>query len=158
MHKKALETLLNLSKEGPLKGIKPTIEYLKEITSKPLILEYSKWVIETDPILGLEIFTRDDISFTNDEVSEFLDKFSGSDLINLNIRVQFLENIVKGSKDSELHNKLILNYLDILKLDIDDKKLKDNTRDKLKLFLQKSSNYAPDKLLSYFSDKGFFFI
>lgn len=156
MHKIALDLLKKLSEEDILKGLRPTIDYLLGIDDKELILEYSKWVLIKDPTEGLEIFDRDNIAFSNNEILKFIETVSpNSNSESLNMKIAFLEKIIKGSKDPELHNLLIISYQHLIKLNEIEQKDQPQIRTKLRTFLKQSKHYIAIKFMNKFTGDEF---
>lgn len=48
---------LGQQSDGPLRGVVPTIRYLQRLGLDhfDLVLLYSRWVLETDPVHGMEV-------------------------------------------------------------------------------------------------------
>lgn len=54
---------LGQQKEGPLRGVMPTIRYLQRLGLDhfDLVLLYSHWVLESDPIRGMDVSSRHEV-------------------------------------------------------------------------------------------------
>eukprot|EP01087_Luapelamoeba_hula_P018206 TRINITY_DN5848_c0_g1_i2.p1 TRINITY_DN5848_c0_g1~~TRINITY_DN5848_c0_g1_i2.p1 ORF type:complete len:877 (+),score=139.65 TRINITY_DN5848_c0_g1_i2:141-2771(+) len=165
MHRKALEFLAqagNSNKAGPLNGPGATIRYLSRLDAEylPLILEFSKWVLQLAPREALQIFTDREPSqkLPAKPVVEHIQALAP------NVLTPYLEYaILEGETDPELHNSLILNYLTVLRtLREDNPKpsrpvpagsepgLLGALRKKLLVFLETSTHYTPQKILTHF--------
>jgi len=149
MHEQSLELLKRLSNSSEseqLQGIQPTIDYLSEIKDDDLLLKYAGWVLLKEPMNGLKIFDKSNLPA--EEILEYFDTLKLSDATKLQMKIAFLENIVKKSQEPETHNQLILLYLQIIRQNAVEESIKDSIRPKLKEFLIKSQYYTPEKLLS----------
>ncbi|WVQ93507.1 hypothetical protein IAU59_000581 [Kwoniella sp. CBS 9459] len=153
MHGKALKLLHELAKdeEDKLDRYPPTIRYLQKLgpSELDLIFDSSKWILEEDPKLALQIFTADEPeveSLPRVEVMRFLEKN------NREACVGYLEHIINtlGEDGSEFHDKLGELYLGRVKAA--EKKGDDDERegtfDTLLGFLEESQQYRPYRLLS----------
>lgn len=148
MHEQSLELLKRLSNSSEseqLQGIQPTIDYLSEIKDDDLLLKYAGWVLLKEPMNGLKIFDKSNLPA--EEILEYFDTLKLSDATKLQMKIAFLENIVKKSQEPETHNQLILLYLQIIRQNAVEESIKDSIRPKLKEFLIKSQYYTPEKLL-----------
>ena len=66
MHRAALELLQrNATRPGPLNGTTPTVEYLQKLGPEhlDLIVDFSKWVLASNPREGLTIFIEDNAQY-----------------------------------------------------------------------------------------------
>ncbi|KAI9247454.1 vacuolar sorting protein 39 domain 2-domain-containing protein [Phascolomyces articulosus] len=112
------ETILSDKKqgqqtEGPLRGVLPTIRYLQRLglDQFELVLKYSRWVLEKDPVHGMDIFI-DDLAevetFPRDKVLHHLQSISDD------LAIQYLEYIIHELRDTlpDFHNRLAIAYLD----------------------------------------------
>jgi Vam6/Vps39-like protein vacuolar protein sorting-associated protein 39 len=162
LHRTALNLLKSISKDEstPLFGIKPTIDYLKKIKDKNLILEFAKWVIFENPKEGLDIFIREkdeNIEFEYSEILSFIEEMTKDSGVepseSILLKISFLEKIVENSTNSDVHNYLILFYSQFLKFENLNANVKKTTQEKLKKFLMESKHYNPGKLLSTFLGK-----
>ncbi|KAI8342574.1 vacuolar sorting protein 39 domain 2-domain-containing protein [Chlamydoabsidia padenii] len=138
------QSKLGQQSDGPLRGVVPTIRYLQRLGLDhfDLVLLYSRWVLETDSVHGMEIFI-DDLaeveSFPRNRVLHHLASISD------NLTIQYLEYIMDELHDQtpEFHNRLAIAYLDKIKADH-----KNTTRGKLLQFLAESTHYRAEKILS----------
>jgi hypothetical protein len=150
-HKKALDILISKgeSPDESMYGPYHIITYLQKLnkTDFNLVLEYSVWVIEHYPEESLEIFTYE--KFSGDEVLrgmivDHLEKYSKD------VCIKYLDYIIHKLNDTnpENHNKLATFYLE----KILSQNEKDNERkvyeEKLKDFLEESTEYSPNLILS----------
>jgi Vam6/Vps39-like protein vacuolar protein sorting-associated protein 39 len=180
MHRAALELLAKLGQgprsASALSGPQETIKYLRELTKDhfALILEFSKWVLAAAPKDALQIFTekrKDPLPVA--QVLAHI-KTNAPSMV-----LQYLEWIVLIGKDvtPDFHNELIFIYLDTivaLKKDLAiasaggfavmgtqgdlsaktragaEGGLLGETRRKLVQFLESSTYYNPEKMLSRF--------
>ena len=167
-HKKSLNLLMSCNLQGPgsLRDPIHTIDYLQKLGPNhlPLILEFSKWVINSNQEEGLKIFTED-----VQEV-ELLDREKVLDFIKEEIPDQvipYLKAIMInwGETKSIFHNELILCYKEkVLRLleSYNKKKFEERPkaghepgklgmlRRELISFLENSLHYKPEKLISSF--------
>ena len=167
-HKKALNLLMtcNIQASGPLRDPVHTIDYLQKLGPDhlPLILEFSKWVINKVPEEGLKIFTED-----LQEV-EFLDREKVLDYIKRefpDLVIPYLKAIMInwGENKSQFHNELITCYKnEVFRLLEPYRKKRFEERPKagqepgrlgtlrreLISFLENSQHYKPEKLISNF--------
>ncbi|ORZ15111.1 vacuolar sorting protein 39 domain 2-domain-containing protein [Absidia repens] len=98
--------------DGPLRGVVPTIRYLQRLGLDyfDLVLLYSRWVLESDPVHGMDIFI-DDLaeveSFPRSRVLHHLASISDD------LTIQYLEYIMDELHDQtpEFHNRLAIAYL-----------------------------------------------
>ncbi|KAI8096965.1 vacuolar sorting protein 39 domain 2-domain-containing protein [Halteromyces radiatus] len=151
LHSNALDLLSKLGQQtdGPLRGVLPTIRYLQRLGLDhfDLVLQYSRWVLESDPIHGMDIFI-DDLaeveSFPRDRVLHHLASISD------NLTIQYLEYIMDDLHDQtpDFHNRLAIAYLDKIKADQVSEDEKTRIRTKLLQFLADSTHYRAEKILS----------
>ncbi|CAO3623144.1 unnamed protein product [Cunninghamella blakesleeana] len=151
LHSNALGLLSRLGQQpdGPLRGVLPTIRYLQRlgVDHFDLVLQYSKWVLETDPSYGMDIFI-DDLgeveSFPRDRVLHHLASISDD------LAIQYLEYIMNELHDKtpEFHNRLAIAYLDKIKSNQVSEEEKITTRTKLLHFLVESTYYKTEKILA----------
>ncbi|KAI7867673.1 CNH domain-containing protein [Spinellus fusiger] len=164
LHAQALDLLETLGQqtEGPLRGVMPTIRYLQRLGQSQfdLVLKYSRWVLQKDPVSGMDIF-MDDLAevetFPRDQVVSHLESIS-SDLA-----IQYLEYILEELHDKlpYFHNKLAIAYLDKIKLEAGQGKMARDAfitlsdsgkipalRARLLAFLTESGYYRAEKILS----------
>ncbi|CAG8539118.1 8928_t:CDS:10, partial [Acaulospora morrowiae] len=163
LHRKSLELLKKLGQsEGPMSGTFHTILYLQRLGVEhfDLMLEYAKWVMDTDPERGMDIFIDDHLeieSLPRDKVLSFLEGFS------YDLCITYLEHIIYELEDqtSNHHNKLITTYLNKiqqLSSQIPPEDSEGNERGlllesievttkKLLKFLEESTHYKVEKIL-----------
>ncbi|KAL9656228.1 hypothetical protein ABK040_007843 [Willaertia magna] len=189
LHDKALELLKQLGDKSSnfssntsdtnmvysdLMGVMPTIKYLQELENNivtnsnnnnnqqllQLILEFSKWVLQTEPLRGLKIFQVPKCPYGFNEILTHLDLFDHS----LAMKIAYLEHLIKVEKSTEsnLHNQLLLFYLEYVtkyssiqsNYEMDNNNhLLFNVKDikyRMKDFLIYSQYYHPEKMLSKF--------
>ncbi|KAL6054782.1 Vam6/Vps39-like protein [Balamuthia mandrillaris] len=170
LHGKALSLLAKLGqgpRQGnPLHGTSETIKYLRDLDPNhlALVLEFSKWVLQTTPREGLAIFTdrSPDKMLPPDKVLAHIAPIAPS------LVVPYLEFIIneRDEKGATFHNELIFHYLrTVLQLKDDatykrqtgglipagtEPGLLGETRRKLIGFLNFSVYYNPEKMLSRF--------
>jgi tetratricopeptide (TPR) repeat protein len=168
LHERALVLLRQLgegskSKDGSaytdMLGVRQTIRYLQELRdNNALILEFSKWVLKKEPILGLKIFQTKDCPFDVKDVLAHLESIDGQ---KLTMSIAYLEHIIRVEKNMEpdLHNQLIILYLTFIthpesrEVDPETKKPTfelDEIQKRLKLFLSESQHYNAERMLSKF--------
>ncbi|KAF9585929.1 Vacuolar morphogenesis protein 6 [Lunasporangiospora selenospora] len=151
-HQKALELLKTIhTVPGEMYGVLPTVTYLQRLGADylNLIMEYGTWVLELDPITGMKIFIDDEPeidTLPRSRIIAYLERLS------LNLCVMYLEHVIHGLNDqtSEFHNTLVVSYLTQIQRDSaagnDDSVHK--TRLKLLQFLDESTNYKAERILS----------
>eukprot|EP00042_Codosiga_hollandica_P055770 m.788291 g.788291 ORF g.788291 m.788291 type:complete len:902 (-) comp59192_c1_seq12:2409-5114(-) len=168
MHLQALDTLAkNKEKPGPLFGYGPTVEYLQQLGAEDieLIVEYSKWVFKADKEAAFSILASPDYpnakTWPQDRVLAHL-KIVAPDMV-----LRYLEHCIEvwGQSSQDFHNKLLHTYFDEIGPAMQDylRTVGDRfpppppgsepaglgeKRLKLLRFLQKSSSYAPEQILS----------
>ncbi|KAL1915253.1 uncharacterized protein VTP21DRAFT_7529 [Calcarisporiella thermophila] len=164
LHRKALDLLKEIgqSGEGPLRGIWPTVSYLQRLDSEhlDLILEYSTWVLEVDPENGMQIFMDEYPGveeLPRERVLEHLETFS------LDLSIQYLEYIIHnlGDETPDLHNRLISSYLAKMQEhgELDGQahyEEMSSERRKLLLFLEQSTYYRAERVLSQLPIDGLY--
>jgi len=167
LHRKALELLAKVGQapaaHNELHGPSETIKYLRELGPEhlSLIIEFSKWVLQSESLPGLSIFTErsEAMMLPPDQILSHLQANSPS------LVTPYLEFLMaRGVKEALFHNELVLNYLDtILKLKQDpayksvgydiagrEHGALGQTRRKLLSFLETSTFYEPEKMLPRF--------
>ncbi|KAL0481518.1 vacuolar protein sorting protein VPS39 [Acrasis kona] len=152
LHEQALQLLKNLSRSESkeMSGVNPTIQYLTQLKTRPdLIMSYSKWVLAQEPLRALGIFTRSDCPIDVYMVLKHLETCDDS----ISLRISYLEHLIHKdrSTDPELHNRLVLLYLQYGVsppahglFDVN------NISQRRKKFLIDSQHYNPEKMLSKF--------
>ncbi|CAG8564725.1 9381_t:CDS:10, partial [Ambispora gerdemannii] len=169
LHQKSLELLkmLGQSSEGPMKGTFHTIIYLQKLGPDyfDLILEFASWVLEANPVEGMEIFIDDHPEvekLPRDKILKYLEQFSPD------LCIIFLEHIIHelGDQTSDYHNRLIMAYLNKLRRlhneieingdsEIIQKSLVETDK-KLLDFLDESYFYKAEKILGQLRFDDFF--
>ncbi|WVF65869.1 hypothetical protein IAT40_000606 [Kwoniella sp. CBS 6097] len=153
MHSKALKLLHELAKdeEDKLDRYPPTIRYIQKLGSSELdlIFESSKWILDEDPKMALQIFTADEPeveSLPRADIMRFLEK------TNQEACVGYLEHVINtlGEDGSDFHDKLGELYLGRVKAaeQKHDEDERENTYDTLLGFLEESQQYRPYRLIS----------
>ncbi|KAI8335046.1 vacuolar sorting protein 39 domain 2-domain-containing protein [Chlamydoabsidia padenii] len=131
------QSKLGQQTDGPLRGVIPTIRYLQRLGLDhfDLVLFYSRWVLESDPVRGMDIFI-DDLAqvehFPRDRIIQHLTTISD------HLTIQYLEYIMDELHDQtpDFHNRLAIAYLQKIKMD------------QLLQFLADSTYYRAEKILS----------
>ncbi|XP_058847250.1 vam6/Vps39-like protein isoform X1 [Acipenser ruthenus] len=174
LHEKGLQVLLDQSTKAnsPLKGHERTVQYLQRLGVENLgiIFEFAPWVLKICPEDGLKIFTEDLTeveTLPRKEVLSFLKEGFKE------LAIPYLEHIILvwDEVGSEFHNCLIQLYLErvqVLMKEYLNSLPEDESpvaagneegelgefRNKLLNFLEISSNYEPDRLISDFPFDG----
>ncbi|XP_016340913.1 vam6/Vps39-like protein isoform X1 [Sinocyclocheilus anshuiensis] len=174
LHQKALQVLLDQSTKAnsPLKGHERTVQYLQRLGVENLgiIFEFSPWVLKICPEDGLKIFTEDLTeveTLPRDKVLNFLKEGFQE------LAIPYLEHIIHLWDETrpEFHNVLIQLYLEkvqgLMKVYLNS--LPEGVpavaagkeagelgeyRSKLLSFLEVSSSYEPERLISDFPFDG----
>ncbi|XP_056111844.1 vam6/Vps39-like protein isoform X1 [Rhinichthys klamathensis goyatoka] len=174
LHQKALQVLLDQSTKAnsPLKGHERTVQYLQRLGVENLgiIFEFSPWVLKICPEDGLKIFTEDLTeveTLPRDKVLNFLKEGFKE------LAIPYLEHIIYMWEETrpEFHNVLIQLYLEkvqgLMKVYLNS--LPEGVsavaagkeagelgefRNKLLTFLEVSSSYEPERLISDFPFDG----
>lgn len=163
MHRHALELLRKfgqgLAEEeddvaSHLRGPRRTVAYLQHLSPNmiDLILEFAEWPLREDPELGMEIFladTENAETLPRHRVADFLQE------IDTTLAVRYLEHVIDELNDMspDLHQRLLMLYLDILKKHrsgewkFDSEGIFVLWKEKFLEFLQSSSQYSPAKML-----------
>ncbi|GLB44890.1 putative rab guanyl-nucleotide exchange factor [Lyophyllum shimeji] len=158
MHAQALALLKQLGeKEDHLEDkLAPSIHYLQKLGPEHLqrIFESSRWIFATDPNMGFEIFTSEDVELPRQEVSDFL---AG---IDPKISARFLEYIIqeRDEQTPAFHDRLAELYLNMT---LSAKKRGDEpTRTevytKLLQFVSSNHHYSVDRLYGALSSTDLF--
>ncbi|KAG0022469.1 Vam6/Vps39-like protein [Entomortierella chlamydospora] len=160
-HLKALELLKSVhSLPGDMHGILPTVHYLQRlgVDNLNLILEFSPWILELDPLVAMKVFIDDEPeidTLPRYKIISFLERLS------LDLCVMYLEHVIHELNDqtSEYHNTLVVSYLAQIQRDMamegkDDSVQK--TRTKLLQFLDESTFYKAERILSRLPVDGCF--
>ncbi|KAK9711159.1 Vacuolar morphogenesis protein 6 [Basidiobolus ranarum] len=126
-----------------------------------LVLEFSPWVLQTDPEQGLSIFTEDMsevVAQPRARVIEHLHHYAPE------MCIPYLEHIIHelDDKNSEFHNSLIILYLNKIMEDEHDHIIgsvtedDNSTRQKLIKFLNESTSYKAEKILGQLTTDGLY--
>ncbi|XP_022091314.1 vam6/Vps39-like protein [Acanthaster planci] len=176
LHRKALDLLLRQSQKpnSPLKGHERTVAYLQRLGHEHMdtICEYAKWVLKAHPEDGLKIFTEDIPEVESLPRIRVLDYLM---TVVKRLTVPYLEHVILtcGDTTPEFHNRLIHLYREMVQ-----EKMADylhtlpegqlppragtepgefgELRRKLLFFLETSSSYIPERLLTHFPFDGFY--
>ena len=127
-HRRALELLAEHgqgSPEGhPLHGVLATVEYLRALGAEhqSIVLEFSRWVLRSNPEMGLTIFSEPLPGVTPLPVETVLlhlkpfDEDAQHDSAKSEeggLRIAYLEHVIaQGETKAQYHNELVLLYLD----------------------------------------------
>ena len=150
LHRQALEMLQkfghadSIEETDPqLHGTARTVAYLQNLPPElvDLILEFSKWPLEKDPNLGMEVFLADTENAENlprMKVFAFLEEYDHA------LALQYLEHVIDELNDQtpELHQKLLDLYLERLK-----ESPNEEVQTKFLTLLKSSTMYSPSKIL-----------
>ena len=150
LHRQALEMLQkfgqadNIEETDPqLHGPARTVAYLQNLPPElvDLILEFSKWPLEKNPSLGMEIFLADTENAENlprMKVFAFLEECDHA------LALRYLEHVIDELNDQnpELHQKLLDLYLERLK-----ESPNEEVQMKFLTLLKSSTMYSPSKIL-----------
>ncbi|ORX99906.1 hypothetical protein K493DRAFT_335529 [Basidiobolus meristosporus CBS 931.73] len=165
LHRKSLQLLTKLGRSSgnPLSGCSSTVIYLQKlgVDDFDLVLEFSPWVLQTDPELGLSIFTEDMsevVAQPRARVVEHLDHYAPD------LCIPYLEHIIHELEDNnpEFHNTLIILYLNNVMNAENDQIVEpvtedhNSTRQKLIKFLTESTFYKAEKILGQLTTDGFY--
>lgn len=174
LHQKALQVLLDQSTKAnsPLKGHERTVQYLQRLGVENLgiIFEFSPWVLKICPEDGLKIFTEDlpEVeTLPRDKVLNFLKEGFKE------LAIPYLEHIITvwDEKGPEFHNVLIQLYLERVQSLMKEylNSLPEGVptvaagkepgtlgefRHNLLSFLEQSTSYEPERLISNFPFDG----
>lgn len=111
LHTKALELLRTHFQDSPISGYEKTVQYLQHLGQDhiEIILQYSRWVLENEPELGLKIFTAD-LPETEQLDRSVVLEFLRNNFLQLEI--PYLEHLVHfwNDKTSFFHTTLLLRY------------------------------------------------
>ncbi|KAF2154311.1 hypothetical protein K461DRAFT_223131 [Myriangium duriaei CBS 260.36] len=152
LHRQALELLLQFGKNEAeeeimpaLRGPSRTVAYLQQLPPEmiDIILEFSKWPLETTPEAGMEIFVADTEnaeSLPRDRVVAHLSSMSPS------LSLKYLEHIINelGDQSANFHQMLVDAYLAEMKSSASSDKV-DVDKTKLESFLRQSMSYNKAK-------------
>ncbi|KAI9882587.1 MAG: Diphthamide biosynthesis protein 1 [Watsoniomyces obsoletus] len=173
LHRQALELLRRFgqsteSEEAPtaLRGPRRTVAYLQTLPPDfiDLILEFARWPLETDPGLGMEVFTADTENAENlprEKVLRFLQD------IHSMLAVTYLEHIIHELNDltPDFHQRLVNLYLEgLMHHDASEQEGVDGQldvqewREKLLSFLKSSNQYSTGRTFNLLPKDGAFFL
>ncbi|KAF8486196.1 hypothetical protein DFH94DRAFT_623079 [Russula ochroleuca] len=148
MHPKALELLRHLSeKETDMKDkLGPSISYLQRLSPEYLdtIFQYSKWILNENAEMALEIFTSEEVELPPQHVANFLES------ANRKFCARYLEFLIEERHEESYiyHDRLAELYL---KMTVDTKKGDAESRNraygKLLLFADNTTHFRIDRLL-----------
>jgi len=155
LHRQALERLQKFGKaeetehvDPQLRGPARTVSYLQSLPSEliDLIFEFVRWPLEVDPAMAMEVFmadTENAESLPRDRVFAFLEP------IDKGLAQKYLEYVVDELNDltPDLHQKLVVLYLDRLKDPSISDTERDELLDKFMTMLRNSTQYSPVKIL-----------
>lgn len=152
LHQRALERLQKFgqakedaSVDEELKGPARTVSYLQALPPDmiDLILDFSKWPLEVDPKLGMEVFLADTENAETLDRSKILDFLKSRDI---SLAQRYLEHVIDEWNDltPSLHQELLNIYLTRLKETPDDKDL----LEKFLTLLRESTQYSAAKVLN----------
>ena len=150
LHRQALERLQKFGQADSTEEIDPqlhgparTVAYLQSLPPElvDLILEFSKWPLEKDSSLGMEIFLADT---ENAENLPRMKVFTFLEGHNHGLALQYLEHVIDELNDQnpELHQKLLDLYLERLK-----ESPNEEVQMKFLTLLKSSILYSPSKVL-----------
>ncbi|KAJ6122631.1 hypothetical protein N7512_005096, partial [Penicillium capsulatum] len=146
LHRQALELLQRFGQEesGDLSGPERTVGYLQNLPPAQidLIIEFGEWPLRIDKTLGMEIFTAETENAETLPRSRVLAFLQG---VDTGLAVQYLEHVIHEWNDlsPELHQRLLLLYLDRLT----NQKIDPETKAKFLDMLKESDQYSPAKIL-----------
>ncbi|KAK9475560.1 vacuolar sorting protein 39 domain 2-domain-containing protein [Dipodascopsis tothii] len=156
-HADALKLLRDLGESGKvpeLSGPRPTVSYLQRLDNKHLevILDFIKWPMSINEVYGEHVFLErspQSESLSRDKVLKFLATETTS---SRELAIKYLNHIIftLGEQSPDFHNELAILYLEQLKHDgynfAYDPRVQ-LSLDNLLEFLEKSTQYRPERLL-----------
>ena len=155
LHRQALELLHRFGQEesGLLSGPTRTAAYLQNLPPSQidLILEFGEWPLRENHELGMEIFlaeTENAETLPRPRVIAFLEG------IDTKLAIQYLEHIIRewNEMSPDLHQRLLMLYLDRINADKSDQECKD----KFLAMLKESEQYSPAKTLDRLDREGMY--
>ncbi|KAJ3995861.1 hypothetical protein F5050DRAFT_1764139 [Lentinula boryana] len=158
MHGKALELLQQLGeKEEDLdERVYDSVQYLRKLGPENLdqVFASARWVIEQDSARGLEIFKSDDVDLPRNQVADYLEKISPL------LCTKYLEYLIQERDEVsvDFHDRLAELYARIT-LDARRKKdenLRQESYDKLLLFISNTTYYRVDRLYGLLSSEDLY--
>lgn len=153
LHRQALELLRRFGQEdsGLLSGPTRTVAYLQNLPPDQidLILEFGEWPFREDRDLGMEIFlaeTENAETLPRHRVLAFLEK------VDTVLAIRYLEHVIHEWNDMapDLHQRLLMLYLDRITADKTDTECKE----KFLAMLRESEQYSPAKTLDRLDREG----
>jgi hypothetical protein len=153
LHRQALELLQRFGKtdSGPLSGPTRTVAYLQNLPPDQidLVIEFGEWPLRANHELGMEIFVTDTENaetLPRSRVLAFLEK------IDITLAIQYLEHVINEWNDMtpDIHQRLLILYLDQLTSNNEQGKWKD----KFLTMLKESEQYSPAKMLDRLNREG----
>ncbi|PCH42287.1 rab guanyl-nucleotide exchange factor [Wolfiporia cocos MD-104 SS10] len=158
MHNKALGLLRELSaQETDVRDkLMASVNYLQRLGPGYIdqVFENSRWVLEQDSEIGLEIFTSEETDLPRQPVADFLEDFDPS------ICARYLEYLIEEREESSslFHNRLAEVYLGMT---VSAKKQKDEDRyrgayAKLIRFIDTTDHYHIDRLYGLLPSEDLF--
>lgn len=153
LHRQALGLLQRFGQEesGLLAGPARTVAYLQNLPPDQidLILEFAEWPIRANQELGMDIFLTDTENAETLPRPRVLDFLTS---IDSKLAIQYLEHVVHEWNDMspDLHQRLLILYLDQLAADKSDTQ----TKDKFLEMLKESEQYSPAKILDRLNREG----
>ncbi|KAJ5765353.1 hypothetical protein N7520_004912 [Penicillium odoratum] len=147
LHRQALELLhrFGQDEEGVLSGPARTVAYLQNLPPDQieLILEFGEWPLRIDEELGMEVFltdTENAETLPRPRVLRFLQS------VDTKLAVQYLEHVIHEWNDMspDLHQQLLVLYLDRITAD----KTDSQTKERFLTMLKESEQYSPAKILN----------
>ena len=155
LHREALELLERFGKDKPseaapqLAGPQRTVAYLQNLPPEliDLILQYSRWPLQKDPDLAMDVFLGDTENAETLDRQRVLDYLTG---IDYSLAVRYLEHIIHELNDTtpSFHQRLVDVYIQGLR----DNKFPDPSAriawaERTLSFLRTSKNYQAYKIL-----------
>lgn len=155
LHREALELLERFGKDKPseaapqLAGPQRTVAYLQNLPPDliDLILQYSRWPLQKDPDLAMDVFLGDTENAETLDRQRVLDYLTG---IDYSLAVRYLEHIIHELNDTtpSFHQRLVDVYIQGLK----DNKFPDPSArtawaERTLSFLRTSKNYQAYRIL-----------
>ncbi|KAJ3322293.1 Vam6/Vps39-like protein [Boothiomyces sp. JEL0866] len=149
-HQKALTFMKMISENDDYEHMVFYLQHLDLNKHVDTVLEFAKYPLETNPSMGIKIFTENYQKITPEnklKIFEFLDKLSSD------FGIQYLENLVNNNFDSDvnINTKLLLKYM---KICIDNPK-NPNSRQKFENFIYHNKYYNELEMLDSIPKKQF---
>ncbi|KAJ5080936.1 Vacuolar sorting protein 39/Transforming growth factor beta receptor-associated domain 1 [Penicillium angulare] len=146
LHRQALDLLQRFGQEdsGLLSGPTRTVAYLQNLPPDQidLIVEFGEWPLRINQELGMEVFLTDTENAETLPRPQILEFLQG---VDEKLAVQYLEHVINEWNDMspDLHQRLLVLYLD--RITEDNKDIQ--TKDKFLEMLKESEQYSPAKIL-----------